>query len=153
MTNNALGFWDGGVPATRPARGGGVSVRRPDGAPVRPRHSALVGGGIGDPPYDAANIREQYLAAWQPSIFSPDVEINVFRDRIVGRIRDMVRNDGWAAGSVTRILDNVVGPALRPVSKPDYHYLRTVTGIKAFDIEWAREFGRAADIYWRSWTD
>src|SRR5215813_10326842 len=97
--------------ARRLARAGGV-----------PRQRALSGG-IGDPPYDAANIRDQHFATWQPWLYSPDAELNIYRDRIVSRVRDLVRNDGWASGTVTRILDNAIGPRLRPISKPDYKFL------------------------------
>jgi capsid protein len=38
------------------------------------------------------------LANWQPALWSPDNEINIYRDRIVSRMRDLVRNDGWASG-------------------------------------------------------
>jgi len=117
-----------------------------------PPRSRALAGGIGDPPYDAANLRDQHMAAWQPYILSPDVEINIYRDRIVSRIRDLVRNDGWASGAVTRILDNAIGPNLRPISKPDHHFLKMVTGNSAFDLEWAREFGKAVDTYWRTWA-
>jgi hypothetical protein len=38
------------------------------------------------------------LANWQPALWSPDNEINIYRDRIVSRMRDLGRNDGWASG-------------------------------------------------------
>ena len=118
----------------------------------RPPRSRALAGGIGDPPYDAANLRDQHLAAWQPYLLSPDVEINIYRDRIVSRVRDLVRNDGWASGTVTRILDNAIGPNLRPISKPDHHFLKMATGVSAFDAEWAKECGKAIDTYWKSWA-
>jgi lambda family phage portal protein len=119
---------------------------------VKPRVSGLAGG-LSEPPYDAANIRDQHWAAWQPALYSPDVEINMYRDRIVSRVRDLVRNDGWAAGAVTRILDNAIGPNLRPISKPDHRFLKMVTGKKSFDSEWAKEYGSAVDSYWKSWSE
>src|SRR6185312_6111790 len=80
-------------------------------------------------------------------------ELNMYRDRIVSRVRDMVRNDGWASGAVTRILDNAVGANLRPIAKPDYRFLAAATGLKTFDHEWAKDFARAVDANWRSWAD
>jgi len=144
VKSDALSFWsdDGAPPPVHEPR---VSV-------TRPRMTGLAGGGWGEPPYDAANIRDQHLAMWNPALFSPDVEINIFRDRMVARMRDLVRNDGWASGAVTRILDNVVGPRLRPISKPDHRYLKQATGIKGFDHEWAKEFGRCLDTYWGAWA-
>jgi len=59
-------------------------------------------------PYEASNWSTQEMGNWLPWIRSPDAEINQFRDRMVARSRDLVRNDGWAAGGITRILDNTV---------------------------------------------
>jgi lambda family phage portal protein len=135
--------------------GDGVTLYGPDAKPLKPsRARALAGGSgrFGGPPYDAADIYGQHMAAWQPMLWSPDGELNMYRDRIVSRVRDMVRNDGWASGAVTRILDNAVGPSLRPIAKPDYRFLANVTGIKAFDHVWAKEYGRAVDANWRSWA-
>ena len=148
------------VNGVRPPEDRGVTVN--GRAPPQPRRSALAGGtgsvgglvgGLGSPPYDAASLTDQHLAAWQPYLWSPDAELNIWRDRIVSRVRDLVRNDGWANGTITRILDNAIGPMLRPISKPDHRLLKTATGIKGFDSEWAREFGQCVDAYWRSWAD
>src|SRR5689334_18613802 len=111
---------------------GTLAILGPDGAPLAPsRASKLAGaggassakvltGGTNGVAYDAADVFTQHFAGWQPFLWSPDNEINVFRDRIVARIRDLVRNDGWAAGTVTRVLDNAVGAVFRPLAKPDW---------------------------------
>jgi lambda family phage portal protein len=134
----------------------GVTILGPNGEPLPPRSKAraLAGGsgGWGGPPYDAADLYGQHMAAWQPTLLSPDGELNVYRDRIVSRVRDMVRNDGWASGAVTRILDNAVGANLRPISKPDYRFLAAVTGNASFDHSWSKEFQKAVDASWRSWA-
>lgn len=133
-----------------------VKIYGPNGdllPPSKPRGLAGGSGGYGGPPYDAADLYGQHMAAWSPMLWSPDGELNMYRDRIVSRVRDMVRNDGWASGAVTRILDNAVGANLRPIAKPDYRFLAGATGIKAFDHEWAKEFARAVDANWRSWAD
>jgi lambda family phage portal protein len=142
-----------------------VALLGPDGRPLPPatpratpgppRPQALNGGrgNYGGAPYDAADIYGQHMAAWTPGLYSADGELNPYRDRIVSRVRDMVRNDGWASGAVTRIVDNAVGPNLRPLSKPDYRYLAHYTGNAAFDAVWAKEFGRAVDANWRTWAN
>jgi lambda family phage portal protein len=135
----------------------GVVLYGPDSKPIAPRHSrarALSGGGgrYSGPPYDAADLYGQHMAAWQPYLWSPDGEINPYRDRIVSRVRDMVRNDGWASGAVTRILDNAVGSNLRPVSRPDHRFLANFSGNKAFDHVWAKEYASAVDANWRTWA-
>ncbi|NHN83657.1 phage portal protein [Acetobacter musti] len=104
-------------------------------------------------PFDAADNWGQHLAAWQPFLYSADTEINPYRDQIVSRVRDLVRNDGWASGAITRTLDNAVGVNLRPVAKPDYRALAELSGNKAFDAHWAREFGAALDARWRLWAN
>lgn len=119
--------------------------------PSRPRYGALQGSGR--VPYDAADSFSDQMADWQPTLWSPDNEINIYRDRMVSRVRDMVRNDGWASGTVTRILDNAVGAVFRPIFKPDYRYLQIITGISGFDAKWAEEYSRYMGAHWRAWAD
>ncbi|TKI02887.1 phage portal protein [Martelella alba] len=131
-----------------------VRILGPNGqplAPARPRPAAL--NGSGRVPYDAADTFSDQLANWQPALWSPDNEINIYRDRIVSRIRDLVRNDGWAAGSITRILDNAIGANFRPIIKPDYRALAIMSGNKAFDATWADEYGRVVEAAWRTWAN
>jgi len=110
----------------------------------------LAGGGRA--PYDAADIYGDHMAGWRPYLGSPDSDLNMYRDRIVSRVRDLVRNDGWASGAVTRVLDNAVGGNFHPISKPDHRALATYSGA-AFDAVWADEFGRAVEAAWRTWAD
>ena len=99
------------------------------------RAMALAGGS--SMPYDAAELGGQHTAEWNPYLWSPDASLGMFRDRMVARMRDLVRNDGWASGAITRILDNAVGANFRPISKPDYRALAAITGNKACDAKWA----------------
>jgi len=138
--------------------GNPVQILGPDGLPAprqqRRRYTSLAGGSgrLSGPAYDAADLFGQHMQAWQPYLWSPDGELNMYRDRIVSRVRDAVRNDGWASGAVTRILDNAIGANLRPIPKPNYRWLAQYTGIKAFDHEWAKEYARAIDANWRTWS-
>lgn len=130
-----------------------LQILNADGKPFvrrESRASMLVGGGR--TPYDAADVWGSHMAEWQPFLWSPDGELNPYRDRIVGRIRDVVRNDGWASAAITRTLDNVIGADFHPVSKPDWQALRAMTGIKAFDHVWADEFGQAVEANYRTWA-
>lgn len=119
-------------------------------APRPSRASMLVGGSR--TPYDAADNAGAHMRDWQPYLWSPDGELNMFRDRIVSRVRDLVRNDGWASGAVTRTVDTVIGADFRPIFKPDYRALASHTGIKGFDHIWADEFSQALDAGWRTWA-
>jgi lambda family phage portal protein len=129
-----------------------VSILGADGKPLAPYRASMLNGG-GRTPYDAADIYSGAMADWQPYLWSPDGELNMYRDRIVSRVRDLVRNDGWASGAVTRTLDNAIGANFRPIAKPDYRALALYTGNKAFDAKWADEFGRAAEANWRIWAN
>lgn len=111
---------------------------------------ALAGGNV--LPYDAADIYGAHMATWLPYLGSADTDLT-FRDRIVSRVRDLVRNDGWANGAVTRILDNAVGANLRPLVKPDYRALRAITGNEGFNPDWADEFGSTVEAHYRMWAN
>ncbi|UMR99575.1 phage portal protein [Escherichia coli] len=104
-------------------------------------------------PYDAAGWRHASVADWNPILWSPDAEVNIWRNRMVARMRDLVRNDGWASGSLTRLLDNAVGVVFRPGLKPDWRALYQMTGNRAFDADWADEYGRCVESHWRSWAN
>jgi len=135
-------------------KSGEVRILGPNGRPLMPSNrKASMLNGSGRVPYDAADSFSDAMANWQPALWSPDNEVNIYRDRIVSRVRDMARNDGWASGSVTRILDNAVGASFRPIAKVDYRSLALQTGLKAFDAKWADEYGRAVEAAWRNWAN
>lgn len=114
----------------------------------RPRAS-LSGGSI--TPYDAADPWNRDFSGWRAWLGSPDTEINPFRDLLVARIRDLVRNDGWAAGAVTRLLDAVVGGHFRLVAKPHWMLLRSRA--RGFDAEWASQFSEAVEARWQAFSE
>lgn len=116
----------------------------------RSRMRALIGGN-GSSPYDATDYQSPEMAGWNPWLGSPDVETNPYRDRAVARIRDVVRNDGWAAGAISRITDATVGADFRLSARPDYRALRRAYG-ESFDATWAKEYGEAREAAWRSWA-
>jgi lambda family phage portal protein len=93
------------------------------------------------------------MAEWMPYLYSPDGELNPYRDVITARMRDLVRNDGWASGAVTRILDNAVGANFHPIAKPDYRALTMLSGAKGFDVKWAYEYSKALEAVYRTWAN
>jgi capsid protein len=129
----------------------------PSAAIRRVRMRAMYGDpateGVGWPAfaYDAADITSQEMGGWWPFLRSPDYEINRDRDRMVARVRDLIRNDGWGTGAVNRILDNTVGAQFLLISKPDYMALRAVS--PKFDATWAAEFAAVVDAGWRTFAD
>ncbi|WP_310630814.1 phage portal protein [Paraburkholderia sp.] len=137
-----------------------VQILGADGKPMPPaRRGRALGmngsynGYSSHSAYDAADMRGQHMRDWNPVLWSPDGELNPYRDRIVSRVRDLVRNDGWASAAITRTLDNVIGADFRPVCKPDYRALAIQTGLSTFDHRWADEFGRALEAAWRTWSE
>lgn len=129
-----------------------VTIVGLDGQPLQSSRASMLAGGSRTP-YDAADIYGDHVAEWQPYLWSPDGELNMYRDRIVSRVRDLVRNDGWASAAVTRTLDTVIGADFRPIAKPDYLALRALTGIKGFDHVWADEYGQQIEARWRNWSN
>lgn len=127
-----------------------VTPQRQTGA-MLPGPTGTLGGLAGGFAYDAANLFSNETADWNPWLRSPDTEINYDRDRMVARARDLIRNDAWATGSVTRILDSAVGSQFRLVAKPDYRALSRFSS--AFDATWADEFGRFVEAEWRMWAE
>lgn len=128
-----------------------VKILDANGQPFSPMRARADAGASVLMPYDASDNYGEAMGDWYPYLWSPDGELNIYRDRIVSRVRDLVRNDGWASGAVTRTLDNVIGANFRPVAKPDYRALAAYTGNKAFDAKWADEFGRVVEANYRSW--
>lgn len=150
----------------------------PDGAPVPPglpqairdaagrsgrMRGSLDGGTGGMPlgrtvagtgfafPYDAADWSSSEMGEWLPWVRSPDQEINLYRDRMVARQRDLFRNDGWAKGAIGKILDSTIGATYRLIAKPDYRLL-SLYG-QGFDQVWAREFRAVAEALWREYAE
>jgi lambda family phage portal protein len=110
--------------------------------------ASLSGGAL--TPYDAADGMTRELANWVPWLGSPDTDGNPYRNMIVARIRDLVRNDGWASGAIGRLVDAVVGGSLRLVASPDWRALK-LSGAN-FDSDWAQEFRQCAQALWRSYS-
>ena len=97
-------------------------------------------------PYDAQDWTSPEMGDWLPTINSPDREINLYRDRVTARVRDLYRNDGWAKGAISRLLDSTIGGHLNLVVKPDYRAL-------GFDVVWAEEYRTAVEGHWRSYSN
>ena len=95
---------------------------------------------------NAADPVSRGLADWNPRIESPDSAWLPNKDKATARIRNLVQNDGWAAGAITRYLDSVIGAGLRLSAKPDYRAL-------GLSHEWAADFAKYVESQWRSFAD
>lgn len=118
--------------------------------PPRPQ-AGLSGEARNFYPYDAANLFTAETDGWLPWVQSPDHEINIHRDRMVARSRDLRRNDGWASGGITSILDEVIGHHFRLSAQPDYRALSLYNS--KFDDKWAAEFKHAFEARFRTFAE
>ena len=112
-----------------------------DGSPMK---RAVVGGWRTS--YQASDPISQDLAGWWPATNSADFDLLPERERITARIRDLVRNNGWASGIVSTEIDNVIGSDLRLSAKPDWRALGQ-------DAEWAHDWGTQAEALWRGFAN
>lgn len=125
----------------------GRAIESPKPAP----HAGLSGMARNFYPYDAANMFGAETDGWLPWVQSPDHEYNIHRDRIVARARDLRRNDGWASGGITALLDEVIGSHLRLKAQPDYRRLSLLN--PKFDAAWAEDFKKAFEANFRTWAE
>ena len=100
----------------------------------------------GTAPYVAGDGSIDTMQGFQPSTMAPDSEIGPARNKITARARDLVRNNGWAAGAVSKEVDSIIGGNFRPFCKPDWRAL-------GLDAEWAKEFKDSVEARWRSYAD
>lgn len=93
-----------------------------------------MGGGL-----EGAERRARETARWSPSMASPDQIINGAKPLADARGRDMVTNDGYAAGAENIYKDSIVGSQYRLNVKPNLEVL----GLK--DDGWYEEFQRIVE--------
>ena len=97
-------------------------------------------------PYRAGDPLHQDMASWLPPLVSADAAILTSRNLIVARIRDLVRNNGWASGMVRRYIDSVIGANLRLAAAPDHRAL----GVES---EQTAALAEQMETAWRSWAN
>lgn len=79
--------------------------------------------------YDAGQVGIDNNFSWQAALRSPDVEILPQWERMVGRQREMIRNNGLASGAVQTQLDSTIGTGFKLVCEPNWKAL----GVKRSD--------------------
>lgn len=122
-----------------------ASVTAPASAPVPSPRAAGFGF---EAPYRAGDGSgaSEVMVNWNSPLRHPDREVNWDRDRIVGRARDIVRNNGWLSGAVAREVDGVVGAGFRPLVKPDWRALGLTEA-------WADDWKRTVEAQWRAYAE
>jgi lambda family phage portal protein len=100
---------------------------------------------IRDTSHTGASYRSAEMSGWHPGLKSADSSYLYERDTLVARVRDLIRNDGWAAGTVQRLLDSIIGCGLRLKAKPNWQVLKQ-------DPEWASDWSRDVEAKFRAWA-
>lgn len=90
------------------------------------------------------NNRETFN--WNPSIVSPDMQINPAKEMADARGRDSVQNDGYGMGAINTHRDNIVGSQYRINLQPDW---KTLGATK----EWAEEYQRVMEARFNLFAD
>lgn len=99
-----------------------------------------------DTAHYSASRQARELRAWNPYLASPDADLLGELDTLVGRQRDIVRNNGLASGAIQTLVDNVIGTGFRLAPKPNCRVLR-------WDLDKGREWSRDVAAKFRTWAN
>ncbi|ACL55633.1 phage portal protein [Methylobacterium nodulans] len=110
----------------------------PDGTPAQ----RVV---ASDTAYEGASRRHTDLARFAPFNFSAQSAISYDRDLLSARIHDMARNDGWASGGVSRLVDAIIGSGWRLSSTPNARTL-------GLESDEAATLGETFEAYWQDYA-
>ncbi len=95
----------------------------------------------------AANFTENNTKDWSAPTASADADLDGERETITGRARDVIRNNGFAAGLARTEVDSVLGArGLRLSARPDW---KALGKSKA----WADDFAAQAQALYASWAN
>ncbi len=116
----------------------GATVLDASGLPMR--HSMAR-----DASHVAGQTFRQEMISWTPRLGSHDSHWLPDRDLATARVRDLIRNNGWSSGLVTRHIDQIIGSQFHWSPRPDYHAL-------GLSFEWALEWAQIVAAKWREFT-
>jgi len=88
----------------------------------------------------------QELAGFFPSLRSPGAELHPERDALVARSRDLGRNNGYAAGIKTELVESVIGSNWRLSATPNWRAL-------GITYEQATDWGSIVEAKWKAYAD
>ena len=94
----------------------------------------------------AADLEDPALLGWQPNQGSADSDLIPELPMMLSRSRDLVRNNGLAAGYVQTVKDSVLGHQLKLSAKPDLHAL-------GWSAEQGRDWSRTTESWFRAWAE
>lgn len=97
--------------------------------------------------YHGGSTTARDVASWHAPRLSADAEILPNLGTLVGRTRDLDRNNGIAESGFRTVVDNVLGSGLRVTPRPDYYALGKS---KTWADGWAREVRALWESYYWS---
>ncbi len=101
---------------------------------------------VGALSHNGASRTSQQLSSWQPFAGSADADTLLDLPMLTSRSRDLIRNNGIAAGYIQTLSDNVVGTNLRLIATPDWRLLGKTQ-------EWAHEWAANVQAQWRIFSE
>lgn len=107
----------------------------------QPLQEKALGGGL-----EGAERNSRELFSWNPSLVSPDRQINPVKEMADARARDSIQNDGFAMGAVRTHQDSIVGAQYVLNAQPNYEMLGA-------DEAWAEEFQRVVEGRFNAFAD
>ena len=99
---------------------------------------------MGDRPYEAARRNQRQFAGWTTRLGQVDREHLGDRPAIVGRARELVRNNPIISGGMDRRAEAVVGSRIRLQAMPDWEAMGR-------DWKWAGPWARNVESQFRVW--
>jgi len=105
-----------------------------------------LSGALYDTSHTGASLIRKQLSNWIPSRLPADFDLLPDLPTLVGRARDLDRNNGVAAGALQTLQDNVAGTGLRLGANPDYRSLGQT-------IDWAEEWSRKVESLWKTYAE
>lgn len=83
--------------------------------------------------------------SWMPGGGSADEDLLTDLSKLREKSRDLVRNDGIAAGAISTIVTNIIGTGIRPQSRLDKEALK-------IDEEYADQLQHLIEKIWERWV-
>lgn len=112
------------------------------------RVGAWLGGGFGGAgrAYEAGRLDTPELSSWTPGISETNDEVNMNRDQIVARARDLYRNNPTIRAAVDRLVETVIGSMPWLEATPDWEALGK-------DFDWAYTWSTGVEARFRVYAN
>lgn len=96
--------------------------------------------------YHGASLTDPDLSTWTAWNPAPQVAVTADRTILAARVHDLARNDGWASGGVSTIVDSVIGSGWRLSAKPNARAI-------GIDPEAAAALADEIEAHWKVWAN